>query len=238
MAEYNNTAIDELVSMSTELDQTRQALNSEKAQAEADAESARQAMDDAVSARQQLEAERAAQAAAEEQAAREAIEAARREAEEQETNSGTQAPTFTTNSGTTTEVKVPDNTNSGSVEWSEKDNFVNNWTPRIDAYLAGSPLAGHGKTFAEAAWDYGVDPRFSPAISCIESSKGAVCFRPHNAWGWGNVSWPDWDTAIRDHVAGLAAGYGGQLTVAGAQKYCPPTWQAWYASVLSEMNRI
>ena len=102
-------------------------------------------MDDAVSARQQLEAERAAQAAAEEQAAREAIEAARKEAEEQETNSDNQTPTFTTNSGTTTEVKVPENTNSGTVEWSEKDNFVNNWTPRIDAYLAGSPLAGHGR---------------------------------------------------------------------------------------------
>lgn len=238
VAEHNNAAIDELVSMSTELDQTREALNSEKAQAEADAESAKQAMDDAVSVRQQLEAERAAQAAAEERAAREAIEAACKEAEEQETNSGNQTPTFTTNSGTTTEVKVPENTNSGTVEWSEKDNFVNNWTPRIDAYLVGSPLAGHGQTFAEAAWDYGVDPRFSPAISCIESSKGAVCFRPHNAWGWGNVSWPDWDTAIRDHVAGLAAGYGGQLSVAAAQKYCPPTWQAWYASVLSEMNRI
>ena len=115
---------------------------------------------------------------------------------------------------------------------------MNKWQPRIDAYLAGSPLSGHGKTFAEAAWDYGVDPRLSPAISCVESSKGAVCFRPHNAWGWGSSSWPDWDTAIRSHVAGLASGYGGQLSVSTAQKYCPPTWQEWYSSVLSEMNSI
>ncbi len=31
---------------------------------------------------------------------------------------------------------------------------------RIDSYLAGSPLSGQGATFAAAAWDYGVDPRF------------------------------------------------------------------------------
>ncbi len=251
IAEHNNTAINGLVDLSSELSQTRDALASEKAQAVSDAASAKQAMDDAVAARQELEERRAAQAAAEAEAAKQAIEAAKQAAAQQAAAQQEQQkadekadekpaaqPTFTTNSGASAEVKVPDNATSTPVQWSEKDSFVNKWQPRIDAYLAGSPLSGHGKTFAEAAWDYGVDPRLSPAISCVESSKGAVCFRPHNAWGWGSSSWPDWDTAIRSHVAGLASGYGGQLSVSTAQKYCPPTWQEWYSSVLSEMNSI
>ena len=63
-----------------------------------------------------------------------------------------------------------------------KEAFVSEWTSRINAYLAGSPLAGQGATFAEAAWSNGVDPRWSPAISNTESSKGAHCFLPYNAW--------------------------------------------------------
>lgn len=121
---------------------------------------------------------------------------------------------------------------------SERDAFVSKWAPRIDAYLGGSPLGGYGRTFAEAAWDYNVDPRWSPAIACIESSMGAICFRPHNAWGWGSASWGDWDTAIRSHVAGLAANYGYTITPSAAQMYCPPTWEDWYSSVLSQMNCI
>lgn len=233
----NNDAVNELLSLTEELDQTRSALASEKAQAESDADAAKSAMDDAVSARQAVQEARAQQAAEEAAAAQAAIEAAQKAAEEA---AAQQSATFTTSSGNESEVKVPENTDSSSdsVVWSEKDTFVNNWAPRIDAYLEGSPLAGYGKTFAEAAWTYGVDPRFSPAISCVESSKGAVCFKSHNAWGWGSSSWDSWESAIYDHVAGLAAGYGGQLSVSAAQKYCPPTWENWYASVLSEMNSI
>ncbi len=121
---------------------------------------------------------------------------------------------------------------------SDEAAFVGEWAPRIDAYLAGSPLAGQGTTFARAAYEYGVDPRFSPAISFTESSKGAVCFLPHNAWGWGSASWGSWEEAIYDHVAGLANGYGGQISEAAAQKYCPPTWQSWYNRTLEQMNLI
>ena len=71
---------------------------------------------------------------------------------------------------------------SGAVDWSsERDAFVAQWAGRIDAYLAGSPMAGQGATFAAAAWDYGVDPRFSPAIAFVESTLGAYCFLPYNA---------------------------------------------------------
>ena len=121
---------------------------------------------------------------------------------------------------------------------SDRDIFINDWGARIDAYLGGSPLGGYGRTFAAAAWDYGVDPRFSPAIAYAESSLGVYCFRPHNAWGWGNASWDSWEEAIYAHVAGLARGYGYTLTYDGALKYCPPNADYWYNTVAGQMAMI
>lgn len=120
-----------------------------------------------------------------------------------------------------------------------KEAFTAEWTARIDAYLEGSPLEGYGATFAEAAWNNGVDPRWSPAISNTESTKGTNCFRPYNAWGWmGDDSWSSWEEAINAHVAGLAEGYGYTISVANAKKYCPPTYMDWYEKTLSEMAKI
>ena len=167
--------------------------------------------------------------------------------------------TFTTESGNQATVEAPEaeepapdegETNNGSngnggatstggVDWNvDRETFISTWSARIDAYLAGSPLAGQGGTFAEAAWEYGCDPRFSPAIAMVESSLGRNCFLPHNAWGWGSSSWGSWEEAIWDHVRGLATIYGGQLTYAGAQMYCPPNADHWYTSVLANMERI
>lgn len=124
--------------------------------------------------------------------------------------------------------------------------FVAEWTPRIDAYLAGTPMAGLGEAFAEASWRYCVDPRWSPAISNTESSKGAYCIRPHNAWGWGAtdsdpynlaLEWGSWEEAIDAHVRGLAEGYGYTISVAAAQKYCSKP-ESWYKDTLSEMAQI
>ena len=126
-----------------------------------------------------------------------------------------------------------------SVDWSVgKAAFVDEWTKRIDKYLSGTPLAGYGSVFAEAAWENGVDPRWSPAISNTESGNGTHCFLSHNAWGWGDDSWPDWETAIRAHVAGLAAGYGYSVTFEAAQKYCPPNCVHWYNNTTSQMALI
>lgn len=128
---------------------------------------------------------------------------------------------------------------SSDVSWmSDQDAFVSEWTWRIDSYLAGSPLAGQGHSFALAAWNYGVDPRWSPAIAYLESSLGAYCFAPHNAWGWGDCSWGSWEEAINDHVRGLARGYGYTISIEAARKYCPPNSQHWYDVVSSQMNRI
>lgn len=129
--------------------------------------------------------------------------------------------------------------NLPAVDWScGRDAFIEEWTVRIDAYLAGSPLEGYGNVFAEAAWDNGVDPRWSPAIANTESSKGAVCFLSHNAWGWGSTGWSDWDTAIRDHVAGLASVYGYSITPEAAATYCPPNHAHWYATTVQQMACI
>ena len=127
-----------------------------------------------------------------------------------------------------------------AVDWTlDHDTFVNHWAARIDAYLGNSPLGGQGLAFAEAAWNYGVDPRLSPSISNTESSKGAICFLPYNAWGWGQSSWGSWGQAIDAHVSGLAkAGYGPMITYSDAQRYCPPNYEHWYKSTTSEMARI
>ena len=247
--EHSTGAVDELVSLESELELTRASLGSQIQEAEEQQSEAESALAGANAARASLEAEIAAQAAAEEAERQAAIEAAEK----------SKGETFTTESGNQATVEVPEaeepapdegETNNGSngnggatstggVDWSvDRETFISTWSARIDAYLAGSPLAGQGRTFAEAAWEYGVDPRFSPAISMIESTQGRYCFLPHNAWGWGSSSWGSWEEAIWDHVAGLAIGYGGQLTYAGAHKYCPPNADFWYAGVKANMERI
>ena len=197
------------------------------AEAEEQKKAAEDAMNAAIASREQLQAEQAAQAAAEAAAAEEALKQASTET------------TFTNASGNTTEVTTPSTPSAQNVDWSsDKTNFVSSWGARIDAYLAGSPLAGYGSTFAEAAWAYGVDPRLSPAISAVESTKGRYNFLPYNAWGWGSASWGSWEEAIWDHTAGLAAGYGGRLSVSGAAKYNPANPNGWYSAVLTQMELI
>ena len=132
-----------------------------------------------------------------------------------------------------------DEYNLSAVDWSVgRQAFVEEWTARINNYLTGTALAGYGEAFAEAAWANGVDPRWSPAISNTESGNGAHCFLPHNAWGWGGSAWPDWETAISEHVAGLAESYGYSATYAAAQKYCPPNSVHWYNNTLNQMSLI
>lgn len=120
-----------------------------------------------------------------------------------------------------------------------KSAFVEYWGARIDRYLQGSTMQGLGKKYAEAAFEYGMDPRVSPAISNTESTKGANCFRSHNAWGWmGSSGWSDWETAIDAHVKGLSEGYDYTISLAFAQKYCPPTYQDWYSKTSYQLTLI
>ncbi len=165
----------------------------------------------------------------------------RQSSENNESEGGQQEATITTRSGNTTRVELPPepDVSTDPIVDNTTSSEVSEWAARIDAYLEGSPLAGHGMTFAQAASDYGVDPRLSPAISCIESGKGAVCFLPHNAWGWGSASWDDWDSAIRGHISGFASIYGSTITLEGAEMYASnDIYAEWYALVLSEMSSI
>ena len=113
----------------------------------------------------------------------------------------------------------------------DREVFVDTWGERIDAFNAGYPLDGYGRTFAEAAYDYNIDPRFSPAIARVESGSGNHCAYSHNAWGWGSYSWPDWETAIYAHVRGLAAAYGYTLSWNAAERYAPEESDDWYGKV-------
>jgi hypothetical protein len=100
-------------------------------------------------------------------------------------------------------------------------------------------LAGYGQTFAEAALSAGIDPRLSPAISCIESSKGAVCFAPHNAWGWGSSGWGSWEEAIYAHASGLSSIYGSSIDLADAKMYAgDDIYLTWYNLLSQEMSLI
>lgn len=214
----NLKALEELDSMQAELETKQAELASSKAQAEGEKQDAADALAEAQKLRDAAQAKADAESAADQAT----VDAAAKQATASGQGGSTAAP-----------VK------NSAVNWNTDESaFVAEWAPRIDAYLAGSPLAGQGRTFATAAWKYGVDPRFSPAISNTESSKGANCFRSHNAWGWGNISWGSWESAIDAHVAGLARGYGYTISVAAAKKYCPPNWYNWYNKTLSEMNRI
>ena len=239
--EESNAAVDELNEMQAELE----AAESELAVLEAAAEDEAKAAAEALSAAQILRQEAQDQAEAEEAAELAALAAAEAAAEEDEEESSSSSSTGTDslndeNTATDTSVSsVTTSASSGAVDWTlSYDEFIEEWTARIDAYLEGSPLAGYGRNFAEAAWTYGVDPRWSPAIACIESSKGRYCFRSYNAWGWGSVSWSSWEEAIDAHVNGLSRLYGTTLTTAAAKKYCPPTWEDWYNKVAAQMNQI
>ena len=211
----NLEALEELNDMQAELETKKAELTSAKAQAESEKQAAADALAEAQQLREAAQAKADAEAAAEAAAVQQAAAQA-----------GQSAGSVATVS-------------NAAVNWDmDQASFVAEWAPRIDAYLAGSPLAGQGTTFATAAWKYGVDPRWSPAISNTESSKGRHCFKSHNAWGWGSSSWGSWEEAIDAHVAGLARGYGYTISVANAKKYCPPNWFNWYNNTLSEMNRI
>ena len=258
---YNNEQIDELVSLTNELNQAQADLNTQLETAEAEKQEAAEALEAAQQAREELQQQQEAEAEAEAAEAQAALEAAQQSAgdtfttesgntatvEVPSSSSSTSSDTSSTSSDTSSSTSDTSSSSTNTsnsytasgVDWNvDKETFIATWTARINAYLAGSPLAGHGATFAEAAWTYGIDPRLSPAISNVESSKGLYCFRPYNAWGWGNASWSDWDTAIWAHVSGLARNYDHYLTYAMAKKYCPPNAAAWYSSVAANIQQI
>ena len=224
------------IASKNELETTRETLTEARQEAQTEAERAQEALAEAQKARQEAQAKAEREAQAERAAAAQAVATAAGDAATTAAPSDSGSYETVTDGGTVETVTPP---SSDNADWgSDKAGFVSSWGSRINNYLAGSPMAGYGEVFASAAWDYGVDPRWSPAIACIESGKGAACFRSHNAWGWGQTSWGSWEDAIYSHVAGLARGYGYTISEAAAKKYCPPNWSSWFNNVSSEMSRI
>lgn len=255
VADYQQDVISDTMNAKAELESSRDQLDEEMSAAESEKQKAQSALASAQSARQLAMQRAAEKAAAEKEAAERAANAQNGSGSDQQNqDQGQAAPTSSSGSGEAVQNNDSENPESDatdseatavievedtSSDWDQdKSAFVDEWASRIDDYLSGSPMSGYGREFAEAAWDYGVNPRWSPAISCVESGKGRSCFRSHNAWGWGGSSWSSWPEAIDAHVSGLARGYGNDLTLAAAQKYCPPTYQDWYNKVRSEMNKI
>lgn len=233
---HNTQEIKDLKSMRDQLSQAKDDLTQQTQEAEQEQQQAEQALTDAQNAREEAQ-KRAVEKAQRELEERQAQEAAQQQQQQQQHGVDSQNTDTETGPAETPTESV----SSSDVNWSaSKTDFVNQWAPRIDSFLSshGSPMAGEGQLFASSAWDDGVDPRWSPAISIVESSGGLVCFEPYNAWGWGDESFGSWDQAIPAHVAYLQQVYGGSLTYAAAQKYCPPNSDFWYNRCMSLMNEI
>lgn len=228
----NQSYIDDMTllsSLSTELEDARAELETKKQTVKEEQRRAEEALLDAQYARDEAEetARKISEASAAATAA--AAEAAAAEAHTPE------VPLMPGED--TAGASIPPATPDAPESPTDKQTFVNLWAPRIDAYLAGSPLAGYGYAFANAAFDYNVDPRWSPAISCIESSMGRYCYASYNAWGWGGINYPNWETAIYAHIRGLSVGYGYTISIEAAKKYCA-NWEHWYNSVSAQMAKI
>jgi len=233
--------IKQLNDMKKELEETKDSLELRKQFASIEIERANEALKDAQLAREEAQRKAEAEAIAEAEAAALAIALALAQAEkERQEKIASGLKGNSDNEGGLDELEDDGNgLDFSEIDWNcDKETFVEFWGVRIDAYMKGFPLEGYGRVFAAAAWDYGIDPRYSPAISCTESTKGKYCFLPYNAWGWGNYSWESWEEAIYAHVRGLSRGYSYSICIADAKKYCPPNWEFWYTLTLSQMKKI
>lgn len=243
--QHSAIEISKLDSMKTELEETQDQLSKDKEEADTAADRAERAMEQAKNARKEAQEHALAEAQAEMEAneaanqaamaaAAEAAAAAQAQGADSEAVAAAAQQAFTSAGGSTSAAA-----SLSAINWDmSKEDFVSEWTSRINEYLDGTAMAGQGENYAEAAWKYGVDPRISPAISTVESATGSVCFRDYNAWGWGNSSWSSWDEAIDAHVSGYAKGYSNNVTAEDASKYCPPNATEWQNQVINNMESM
>ena len=134
----------------------------------------------------------------------------------------------------------------------DEEEFVAKWGPAIDAFYVayGAPLAGYGKDMALQAYRYHVDPRLCAAVSIVESSGGAYCIKPHNAWGWGAADsdpynlafgWDSWESAIESWHVGMATSQSGLATAPSltgmGDIYCStPIWGSKVANLMEQIS--
>lgn len=119
------------------------------------------------------------------------------------------------------------------------------WISVLDAYLAGSPMAGKGKTFYEAATANGLDPRLSIGIAKTESGLGRAIPGGFNAYGMtagtapghgriGNwQAFASWDDAIWSNNTFIRGHWGPGAGPYNMRGYASSgTWSAHVAGVM------
>lgn len=240
---YNTQQVRELVDAQDQLETAKATLEVQRQQAADESDAADQALAEAQQAAADLQAAadaaRAAEQAASAAAAGSAVGAQSPQAAIAATNAAARQAGVELSS---------DEDGQPTYDVSDEDAraaFVQKWAPRLDAYLAGRPLAGQGATFAEAAWDNCIDPRWSAATSVIESGGGAACFAPYNAYGWlGRGGFESWEQGVREHAAYLRSLYGSSFTPTAAAVYLLGDPSAvseasdYYLQVVEEIARI
>lgn len=137
----------------------------------------------------------------------------------------------------------------------DEDAFVEKWAAVINEFYAergNPPLGGWGEEMARQAFAYHVDPRLCAAVSINESGGGAVCIRPHNAWGWGAADsdpynlaseWGSWPIAIESWHRGMATNPYGLSSSPSVSKlsdiYCgTPIWAQRAVNSMERMYEI
>ncbi len=124
----------------------------------------------------------------------------------------------------------------------EKDRRVET----LRAYLESknSPLADNAETFVEVADEYGLDYRFLPAVTGIESNFGRVQLESsYNPFGWGGgyVYFESFDEAIRTvgfELYERCVQLGADTPAEIGPSYCPPNYRRWISAVEGFMGEI
>ena len=123
------------------------------------------------------------------------------------------------------------------------------WIAVLDAYLAGSPMAGKGKVFYEAAAANGLDPRLSVGIAKTESGLGRATPGGYNAYGMtagtapghgriGNwQAFASWEDAIWSNNTFIHSHWGSGAGPYNMRGYASSgTWSAHVAGVMGAIT--
>lgn len=91
--------------------------------------------------------------------------------------------------------------------------YVSEWAPRIDNYLAGTPMAGTGAIISRISWDHDMDARLYPAIAMIESGCGVApygCAFNVCGWVWNPPAMYSWEDACLKWHSYFSQWFGGE----------------------------
>lgn len=93
---------------------------------------------------------------------------------------------------------------------------------RIDRFLGNSPMRGLGEVMMQNAERTGVWVMLCPTQAYAESSLGAVCCYPFQAWGMYGVHPSSWEDAIARYFDNIVKHWGQAQGVFELRGYCVP----------------